>query len=192
MGKPTGVLAFRAHDGAYNKRRGVSNQFPEPTHGSEQAFGLIFAAGIIPYFGGGVRGQVKKKGLIHIGTSGWHYKHWRGPFYPPDMPTKNFLSHYLKFFHTVELNNSFYRLPEEKTLINWSKAVPPGFIFAAKGSRFITHMKKLRDPEESVKLFLERIQNLGDKLGPILFQLPPFLKWDPEGSVFSWTNCRGI
>jgi uncharacterized protein YecE (DUF72 family) len=121
---------------------------------------------------------MKKKHSIHIGTSGWHYKHWRGPFYPSDMTAKDFLSHYLKFFHTVELNNSFYRLPEEKTLINWSQAVPPGFIFAAKGSRFITHMKKLRDPEESANLFLQRIQNLGDKLGPILFQLPPFLKWD--------------
>ncbi|MFW6122775.1 MAG: DUF72 domain-containing protein [Thermodesulfobacteriota bacterium] len=113
--------------------------------------------------------------LVHIGTSGWHYDHWSGPFYPEDLPKKDFLSFYQQHFHTVEINNSFYQLPSEKTLTEWRDSVPPGFIFAVKGSRYITHMKKLKDPDQSVPPLLERLQVLGDRLGPILFQLPP--KW---------------
>ena len=117
-----------------------------------------------------------KRELIHIGTSGWHYEHWKGPFYPEDLSKQDFLDYYAEHFHTVEINNSFYQLPSEKALIRWRDSVPPGFIFAVKASRYITHMKKLKDPEEPVSVFLERISILGEKLGPILFQLPP--KWN--------------
>jgi uncharacterized protein YecE (DUF72 family) len=119
-------------------------------------------------------------GLIHIGTSGWHYDHWRRPFYPEDLTQKAFLTFYQQRFHTVEINNSFYQLPSEKTLFDWRESVPPGFIFAVKGSRYITHMKKLKDPGQSVPPLLERIQSLGDRLGPILFQLPPRWRFNEE------------
>ncbi len=109
----------------------------------------------------------------HIGTSGWHYAHWRGPFYPEDLAPEGFLPYYAQRFHTVEINNSFYQLPREKTLTQWRQAVPGDFLFAVKASRFITHMKKLKDPEASLATFLSRVQLLKDQLGPILFQLPP-------------------
>jgi uncharacterized protein YecE (DUF72 family) len=118
------------------------------------------------------------KSRIHIGTSGWHYNHWRGPFYPDRMPAGEFLAHYQKFFHTVEINNSFYHLPQEKTFATWREAVPRKFLFAVKGSRYITHMKKLKDPEKSLSKFLVRIEELKEKLGPILFQLPPRWKFN--------------
>ena len=116
---------------------------------------------------------MKERKLIHIGTSGWHYQHWKGPFYPEDLRKREFLNYYADRFHTVEINNSFYQLPKEKTLIRWHNNVPSGFAFAVKASRYITHMKKLKDPEEPVSNFLGRMEKLGDKLGPILFQLPP-------------------
>jgi len=116
---------------------------------------------------------VKKPGAIHIGTSGWHYDHWLGPFYPEKLPKSEFLRYYREKFHTVEINNSFYRLPQEKTLIGWRESVPEGFIFAVKGSRYITHMKKLLDPRQSLVQFIPRIRLLEEKLGPVLFQLPP-------------------
>jgi uncharacterized protein YecE (DUF72 family) len=114
-----------------------------------------------------------KKTTIHIGTSGWHYKHWRGTFYPATIKDKERFSYYSKEFSTVELNNPFYHLPEAATFRMWRKESPPGFIFAVKASRYITHMKKLAADKESVMLFLKRAANLKEKLGPILFQLPP-------------------
>jgi uncharacterized protein YecE (DUF72 family) len=116
---------------------------------------------------------MSNQGLIHIGTSGWHYDHWRGPFYPEGLAPAAYLDFYRQRFHTVEINNSFYRLPTEKALAAWHDAVPPGFIFAVKGSRYITHLKKLQDPEQSLAPLMERLPLLGDRLGPILFQLPP-------------------
>jgi uncharacterized protein YecE (DUF72 family) len=110
---------------------------------------------------------------IRIGTSGWHYKHWRGPFYPRDMPASKMLAFYLQRFDTVEINNSFYRLPSENTFSAWRDATPAGFCFAVKGSRFITHNKKLKDPEPALERLLPNVEALDDKLGPILFQLPP-------------------
>lgn len=109
----------------------------------------------------------------HVGTSGWSYPHWKGPFYPEELPNARFLEYYARQFQSVEINSSFYRLPAEHTLRQWYTAVPDDFIFAAKASRYITHMKKLRDPRQTVQPFLERISLLGEKLGPILFQLPP-------------------
>lgn len=116
---------------------------------------------------------MNNRNLFHIGTSGWHYDHWRGPFYPENLGSRDYLGFYRQKFHTVEINNSFYRLPSEKAMIDWRESTPPGFIFAVKGSRYITHMKKLMDPETSLAPLLERVRLLGDRLGPILFQLPP-------------------
>lgn len=110
---------------------------------------------------------------IHIGTSGWHYSHWRGPFYPENMRDDKMLDFYVQHFQTVEINNSFYRLPSLQTFKLWRGQTPPGFIFAVKASRYITHMKKLRDPESASRKFFAHAEVLERKTGPILFQLPP-------------------
>jgi len=116
-----------------------------------------------------------KKSRIHIGTSGWSYDHWVGPFYPDGLSGDEFLRYYAKSFRTVEINNSFYKMPEKRTLRRWSRTVPDDFIFSLKASRYITHMKKLKDPGKPVSKLLETASALGGKLGPVLFQLPP--KW---------------
>src|SRR3954454_12513260 len=113
---------------------------------------------------------------IRIGTSGWHYKHWIGSFYPQRWPASKMLGFYLEQFDTVEINNSFYRLPTEGAVQDWHASTPAGFCFAVKGSRFLTHMKKLADPVGGLDKFFSRIDLLREKLGPILFQLPPH--WD--------------
>jgi uncharacterized protein YecE (DUF72 family) len=117
---------------------------------------------------------------IYIGTSGWSYKHWRGTFYPQEVKVKDQFAYYLQNFNTVEINNTFYQLPSEETFLNWKKNTPESFTYVIKASRYITHMKKLHDPSESVFSFLERTALLGKKLGAILFQLPPFMKPDLE------------
>jgi uncharacterized protein YecE (DUF72 family) len=114
--------------------------------------------------------------MLHVGTSGWHYDHWQGAFYPGDLPSDRWLAYYSERLMTVEVNNSFYQLPEAKTLRNWQTTTPKGFLFAVKASRYITHMKQLKDPHKPLANFLERMDELGGKLGPILFQLPP--KWN--------------
>ena len=111
---------------------------------------------------------------VHIGTSGFHYKHWKGAFYPEKLPASKMLDYYAERFRTVELNNSFYRLPAESALDNWRDCTPRDFHFAVKGSRFLTHMKKLKDPEPGIEKFFERVNRLGRKLGPVIFQLPPW------------------
>ena len=123
---------------------------------------------------------MRGRGKIHVGTSGWHYEHWYGAFYPDDLPKESLLSYYAKHFKTVEINNSFYRLPEKKTLEAWRETIPTGFVFTVKGSRYITHMKKLKGAEEALCNFLERIDVLGETLGPVLFQLPPRWKFNPR------------
>lgn len=110
---------------------------------------------------------------IRIGTSGWHYKHWVGTFYPQRWPASKMLAYYLEHFDTVEINNSFYRLPPESAVTDWYSSTPANFRFAVKGSRFLTHMKKLADPAAGLEKFFSRADLLRDKLGPILFQLPP-------------------
>ncbi|HVW87423.1 MAG TPA: DUF72 domain-containing protein [Bryobacteraceae bacterium] len=110
---------------------------------------------------------------IRIGTSGWHYKHWLGPFYPEKLPASKMLAWYAGQFDTVELNTTFYRLPPEPAVDSWRDDTSHGFLFAAKASRFITHMKKLKDPEQSLERYFERVDRLRGKLGPIVFQLPP-------------------
>jgi uncharacterized protein YecE (DUF72 family) len=113
------------------------------------------------------------KARLYIGTSGWHYKHWVGKFYPSKLAPAKMFDWYSRYFDTVELNNSFYRLPAQETFLSWRTLAPPGFMFAVKASRFITHMKKLKDPQASIEKFFERAQLLNEKLGPVLFQLPP-------------------
>ena len=108
-----------------------------------------------------------------IGTSGWHYEHWRGQFYPQALTKSGWLNFYAQNFATVELNNSFYRLPSEKAFTQWRDSVPENFRFAVKVSRFITHIKRLRNVEEPINNFLSRARGLNHKLGPLLYQLPP-------------------
>ena len=117
-----------------------------------------------------------KKHVVHIGTSGWSYKHWINTFYPAEIKAKDRFAYYQTHFDTVEINNTFYKLPKKETFINWREAVPEDFRYVVKASRFITHMKKLRDPVQSSTLFFERITYLEEKLGAILFQLPPIMK----------------
>ncbi|HKW73895.1 MAG TPA: DUF72 domain-containing protein [Terriglobales bacterium] len=112
---------------------------------------------------------------IRIGTSGYHYKHWVGPFYPPKTSAGRMLEFYVRHFDTLELNNSFYRLPTIQAFECWRDSAPANFVFAVKASRFITHNKKLKDPENALENLLPRAEHLGKKLGPVLFQLPP--KW---------------
>jgi uncharacterized protein YecE (DUF72 family) len=133
----------------------------------------------------------------YIGTSGWHYDHWKGPFYPSGLPEKAFLEYYAGSFGTAEINNSFYRLPERETLFRWRRTVPEDFVFSVKASRYLTHMKKLKDPKEPLERLFYRVDALGDNLGPILFQLPPrwrsnparlegFLEALPEGQRYAF------
>ena len=119
--------------------------------------------------------------LTLIGTSGYVYTHWRkGIFYPRDLPARLELPYYAERFPTVELNNPFYRLPTPEMFRTWRKVTPKGFVFAVKASRYITHIKRLRDCEAPIALLLERARELKSKLGPILFQLPPTMKIDPD------------
>jgi uncharacterized protein YecE (DUF72 family) len=117
---------------------------------------------------------------VFIGTSGYIYPHWEGIFYPEDWPKSKKLEYYCQHFDTVELNSTFYRLPGEKAFEGWYKRTPKNFIFAVKVSRFITHIKKLVDCKEPWKIFLKRALTLKEKLGPLLFQMPPFFKATEE------------
>src|SRR5256885_2795994 len=116
--------------------------------------------------------------VILVGTSGWQYKDWRERFYPAGMPQSRWLEHYAENFATVEVNNAFYRLPERDTFVAWRHRTPRDFRVAVKMSRYLTHIKRLRDPAEPVERFLNRAYGLGDKLGPVLLQLPPTLRFD--------------
>ena len=118
--------------------------------------------------------------MLHVGTSGWQYRDWRGTFYPREVAQPRWLRHYAQRFATVELNNSFYRLPERSSFERWRAETPDDFVLAVKMSRFLTHIKRLRDPEGPVDLFMERARGLGPKLGPVLVQLPPRFKADPD------------
>jgi uncharacterized protein YecE (DUF72 family) len=117
---------------------------------------------------------------IHVGTSGWSYKEWKGPFYPDDTKPEGMLRYYATRFPTVEINNSFYRIPKEKVLLEWAEQVPAGFRFALKASRRITHINRLTVEDDTLEYFLRTVNCLGDRLGPTLFQCPPTLKKDIE------------
>ncbi len=117
---------------------------------------------------------------VRIGTSGWVYRHWKGRFYPPGLASSRWLEFYATHFSTVEVNFSFNRLPGAETFAGWRAQTPPGFCFAVKGSRLITHLKRLKDPSSHVATFFAHAEALGEKLGPVLWQLPPRFRRDDE------------
>jgi uncharacterized protein YecE (DUF72 family) len=115
-----------------------------------------------------------------VGTSGYSYKEWKGSFYPEKLPAPQMLRYYAERLNTVEINNTFYRMPTEKVLLQWAEQVPEGFTFVLKASRRITHLKRLKDVDDETAYLLRTASVLGDKLGPMLFQLPPSMKKDIE------------
>ena len=117
---------------------------------------------------------------MRIGCSGWIYKHWRGLFYPEGLPVKRWFAHYAAEFDTVEINNSFYRLPKPETFDSWRDQAPTGFCYTVKANRYVTQAKKLKDPEETVPNIMAPIRHLGPTLGPVLYQLPPRFKLNLE------------
>jgi uncharacterized protein YecE (DUF72 family) len=110
---------------------------------------------------------------VRIGCSGWQYRHWRGNFYPADLPQSRWLEYYAGRFDTVEINNTFYRLPDAATFAAWGRRAPKKFVYAVKASRYLTHMKKLKDPDAPLELFFSRAVRLERAFGPVLYQLPP-------------------
>jgi uncharacterized protein YecE (DUF72 family) len=129
------------------------------------------------------RGLVSQQPLppgIHVGCSGWVYRHWKGDFYPPELPQKRWFEFYSSHFDTVEINASFYRLPLASTFEGWRDKAPPGFRYAVKANRFLTHLKKLVGCEPQLAEFIALARRLGPTLGPILYQLPPSLHKDAE------------
>jgi len=123
---------------------------------------------------------VRELTRFRVGTSGWSYDHWESRFYPEDLPATDRLSFYAKDFDTVELNSSFYHLPRETTFAKWRNQTPEGFIFSVKGSRYVTHVKKLVGVEDAIRNLARSAMNLESKLGPILWQFPPQIKRDDE------------
>jgi uncharacterized protein YecE (DUF72 family) len=117
---------------------------------------------------------------ILVGTSGWSYKEWKGSFYPADLPADDMLRYYASRLPTVEINNSFYRIPKEKVLLDWADQVPLQFRFVLKASRRITHITRLADGDDSLGYFMRTVNCLGDRLGPTLFQCPPSLRKNME------------
>jgi uncharacterized protein YecE (DUF72 family) len=117
---------------------------------------------------------------MNIGTSGWQYRDWRGRLYPAGVPQRRWLEHYAQQYLTVENNNSFYRLPPRETFESWRERTPGDFVMAVKASRYLTHVRRLRDPAGPVARLLGAAAGLGPKLGPVLLQLPPTLKADPD------------
>ncbi len=118
--------------------------------------------------------------MLYVGTSGWQYRHWRDRFYPKAVPQRAWLEYYAERFATVEINNTFYRLPPRTTFEQWAERFPADFVVAMKASRYLTHVKRLQEPEEPVHRMLEHAAPLGDRLGPVLLQLPPNLTFEPE------------
>jgi uncharacterized protein YecE (DUF72 family) len=115
---------------------------------------------------------------VHVGTSGYNYPEWRGSFYPPDLRAAGMLPYYAERFETVEINATFYQMPTAKSLIAWAAATPPAFVFTLKAPQRNTHKRRLRDIDEPLRLFCDTARVLGDKLGPLFFQLPPNFKKD--------------
>lgn len=118
--------------------------------------------------------------VVHVGTSGWQYDSWRGVLYPPGLAQRRWLERYAEEFATVENNGAFYRLPRRETFESWRERLPAGFVMAVKASRYLTHIRRLRDPEEPVRRLLDVAAGLGDRLGPVLLQLPPNLQAEPD------------
>jgi len=110
---------------------------------------------------------------VRIGTSGWNYEHWRGDYYPEDLPQRDWFSHYARHFSTVEINNTFYHQPDHGTFDDWRGQAPEGFVYSVKANRYLTHLKHLKDAEKPLRHFLSGVRRLGEHGGPILYQLPP-------------------
>ncbi|MBS1688273.1 MAG: DUF72 domain-containing protein [Bacteroidetes bacterium] len=127
---------------------------------------------------------------VYIGTSGWSYKHWKGLYYPNDIKSTDWLTFYAKQFDVTEINTSFYHLPKKQTIINWTEKAPSNFRFCPKISRYITHIKRLKEPEESLQKFFDVFEPMKDKMGPVLVQLPPSLKFDPEVAAHFFTVLK--
>ncbi len=128
-------------------------------------------------------GDARPLRSVRIGCSGWNYAHWRdGVFYPPGLPPRRWLQHYSTVFDTVEVNSTFYRLPRREAVANWVRESPPGFLFTIKASRYLTHIKRLKDLGNGVAIFYDRIAPLlgSPKMGPVLWQLPPTFARDTE------------
>jgi uncharacterized protein YecE (DUF72 family) len=123
-----------------------------------------------------------------VGTSGWQYRDWRGVLYPADQPQRMWLEEYARHFATVENNSAFYRLPTARTFTSWRERTPEGFVMAVKASRYLTHIKRLRTPEEPVRRLMDRLESLGGRLGPVLLQLPPNLPAD-TGALDACLRC---
>lgn len=121
-----------------------------------------------------------KDGKLHIGTSGWNYSDWKGLFYPEDVKSADWLSYYATQFDSTEVNSSFYHLPRATTIANWVLKVPAGFTFCVKVSRYITHIKRLKITDEDLAKFMAVFEPMKSQCGPVLIQLPPSLKFDPE------------
>src|SRR5688572_25082964 len=120
------------------------------------------------------------RGKLRIGTSGYQYNHWRGVFYPRDLPKKRWFAYYASHFDTVEINNTFYRLPQGQVFEAWREQAPENFCYALKFSRYSSHLKRLQDAHEPIERFLHRAGELREFLGPILVQLPPHWRPDPD------------
>ncbi|MHC4743040.1 MAG: DUF72 domain-containing protein [Planctomycetota bacterium] len=115
---------------------------------------------------------------IRIGTSGWHYDHWKERFYPAGLAKSKWFEHYARHFDTVEINNTFYRLPKPEMVVRWRQLAPKGFLYSVKANRYITHIKRLKDVSEAIKRFYDVVGLFKGTLGPVLYQLPPNLKID--------------
>ncbi|MCA1830394.1 MAG: DUF72 domain-containing protein, partial [Actinobacteria bacterium] len=118
--------------------------------------------------------------MIYVGTSGWQYESWNGRFYPRELKKTEWLPFFSERFSTVEVNNSFYRLPSREAFARWRQVSADGFVICVKMSRFVTHIKRLKDPQPSIEMFFERARALGEKLGPVLFQFPPTFARDED------------
>jgi uncharacterized protein YecE (DUF72 family) len=128
---------------------------------------------------------------IHIGTSGWSYKHWKQRFYPDNLKPTDYLSYYAGFFSTTEINTSFYHLPKPQTVEQWMEKVKKSFFFCPKISRYISHIKRLNDPEDTLPRFFDIFDPVQKRLGPVLIQLPPLLKFEPEKTEHFFTALHG-
>src|SRR5437764_10294780 len=115
---------------------------------------------------------------VLIGTSGWQYRHWKTVYYPKAVPQRVWLEHHASMFQTVEVNNAFYRLPERRVFEQWAVRTPADYVITVKASRFLSHIKRLKDPQEPVQRLMDRVAGLGDKLGAVLLQLPPTMAAD--------------
>ncbi|MHC4737450.1 MAG: DUF72 domain-containing protein [Planctomycetota bacterium] len=120
----------------------------------------------------------KAKFDTRIGTSGWYYNHWSGLFYPTKLPKTKWLQYYAKYFDSVEVNNTFYQLPKQQSVKKWYVQAPKNFIYTVKANRYITHIKRLKDATETLERFFKIVELLKEKLGPVLYQLPPSLQKD--------------